>query len=886
MKSRPMGWMRAVRLWLHAVFHRRRLEDELAEEFQFHLEQQAEAFVDRGLAPDEARRKALQTFGAVETRKEECRDIWLAQTVENCSRDLRYALRVLGRNRGFSIVVMLSLALGIGANTAIFSLVDALVLRPLPYRDAQLLMVLSETNRSNEEMMASLPDFTAWRNQSQSFSNMAAVEGSNLTLTGSGQAARLLGRTVSPSFLKILGVHPLLGRDFSDEDNRPGAAATAILSYELWQRQFGGDRHILGRALDLDGRTATVIGVLSSSFRFRYGGDIYLPIGPEEQSQTEREDRYGTLVIAKLKDGVTIAAARNEMDMIARQLQTAYPGSNSGINVIVRPLSELIAGSLRATVLAIWIAAGLLLLLVCANIANLQLAKAAAGRRELSIRVALGAPRQRLLMQTLLESGILVACGTITGCALAYISLPILTALLPFDIRLYVHAVINIRAIEFTVLAALITTVLTGLFSGMNISLDAGWELVKSGSRAVSAGFRRFSGRSALITSEIAIAAILLIGAGLLLKSLERLEDTNPGFQTGRLLTARLTLPADRYRTRKSQVDIFNRLVESVNAIPGVVSASRTACMPLAGKGCGTSTFQIEGRPLTQRQDLPSAQSNAIGVGYLKTMDIPLLRGRSFTVQDDAQRKPVVLVNRRFVEKYFAHEDPIGKRIWVGAAESHPPLATIVGVIGNVRREQLDEPAPPEITEAIRQRGGIFQQLVVRMRSENTSEIAAAVRKAVANIDANIPVFDVRTMDWYVDNQTSGRRLPAVLTVIFGITALLLATIGLYGLLAFLVAQRTQEMGVRIAVGARSVDLLRMVIGEGLRLVLLGLALGILGSLAASRILAGLLFGTSATDAWVFIGVSILLMTVAMIACWIPARRTMKLDAMQALRAE
>lgn len=886
MKSRRIARMRSVRLWLRALFRHQQLENEMAEEFQFHLERQIEALVDRGLSPDEARQKALQMVGSIEPQKERCRDAWGTQSVENCVRDLRYALRVLVKNRGFSIVVILSLALGIGANTAIFSLVDALVLQPLPYRDAARLMALSETNRSSEDLWTSWPDFLDWRKQSRSFSSIAAIEGGIMTLTGSGQAVRLVDRAVSSSFLKILGVQPLLGRDFSAEDDRPGAAATAILSYDLWQRQFGGDRYVLGRALNLDGRTATVIGVLPASFRFRYGGDIYLPIGLEEHSQGARTDRYGALAIAKLKESVSIAQARSEMDTIARRLQAAYPASNSGINILVRPLSELVAGSLRRTALAIWIAAGLLLLLVCVNSVNLQLAKAAANQRELSVRAALGASRKRLLMQKLLESGVLVVCGTITGCALAYVSLPVLTGLLPFDIRRYIQPGIHLRAMEFTVLAALITTVFTGFFSGMNISLDASWELLKSGTHTAGGGFRRLSLRSTLIAGEIALAAILLVGAGLLMKSLEKLESINPGFQTNRLLTVRLTLPTGHYPTAKSQVDIFNRLVESVNAIPGVVSASGTACMPLAGKGCGTSTFQIEGQPLTQRQDLPSAQSNAIGVGYLKTMDIPLLQGRRFTLRDDLQREPVILINQRFANKYFAHEDPIGKRIWVGTAESHPPLATIVGIIGNVRREQLDEPAPPEITEAIRQRGGTFQQLVVRMRSENTSEIAAAIRKAVAEIDANIPVFDVRTMDWYLDNQTTNRRLPAVLTTIFGTAALLLAAIGLYGLLAFLITQRTQEMGIRMAVGARPVDLLRMVTWEGLRLTLIGLAFGIFAALAMSHGIAGLLFGTSATDPWTFVGVSILLITVAVIACAVPARRTTKLDAMQALRME
>ncbi len=790
-------------------------------------------------------------------------------------------MRALTHSRGFSAVVILTLAIGVGANTAIFSLVDAVVLRPLPYPDANRIVTLSETNRKGEEMMASWLDFTDWRDQSRSFSGMAAIQANSVNFTGhgvgNGEAIRLYVLSCSHTFFSLVGVHPVLGRDFLAPDDRPGAIPVALLSNSLWKERFGADPHVLGRSIDLSGRTYTIIGVLPASFRFYYPGDLYVPIGLYARSQGTRADRYGTLVVGKVRPDVALATAAREMETIAGRLQQSYPASNGGITVRLHPLTELITGPIRRPLFVLWSAVCFVLLIACANVANLLLARAVSRQREITVRIALGAGRGRLISQLLTESAALAISGAIAGCAIAAAVLPLMVRLLPIELSRFVHIGINPRILGFTLLLTVLTTALFGLIpayrtSGLNPAHSLG-----SGTRTTGANFSKLSATGLLVTTQIALAFMLLIGACLLAQSLMRLDQVNPGFRTDHLLTARLNPGANR------DVD---KLIDKVNSVSGVLGTTAVACLPLAGKDCWFSLFLIEGRPIPRVENVPGAPSNVIAPGYLKTMGIPLLRGRDFSAHDDANSPPVILVNERFARKFFPGEDPIGKRIKPGSPQEMNAYATIVGVIGDVRREQLDQPATPEFLRPMGQTPASSIDLLVRTISPNPLVAAPAVRRAVAEVAPDTPLYFVRSMEFYINYETQSRRFPTFLLSAFAGIAVLLATVGLYGLLSFLVAQRTKELGIRLALGAQSADLMRMVMQQGLGLVIAGLVVGLAGAWELVRVIGALLFATAPNDALVFAAVSCLLLFVAALACWFPARRATKVDPLSALRAE
>ncbi len=759
-----MRWHKRISLVLRSLLLRRRVEAELDEELQFHLQQQIQQNMAAGLTPGEAQRAARQTFQGIEQQKELCRDLRGALPIENLLRDVGYALRVLSHNPSFSLVVITTLALGIGANTAIFSLVDAAILRPLPYPGADRIVALSEADTKGSDLMVSWPDFVDWRNETRSFSAVEALGGINLNLTGSGQAERLHGLRVSASWLSALGVHPLLGRDFLAVDDRPGAVPVAMLSNEIWKRRFGSDPNIIGHHINLDGRAYSVIGILAPAFHFLYARDVYIPIGLDADQQPGRGVRSVARVLARLKPNVSMETASAELKTIAHRLEGAYPEYDSGVTATIRPFAELVAAPARRGLLTLSASVALLLLIACANVASLLLSRASNREREIAIRIALGAGRRQLISQLLTESGLLAFAGAAAGCVLAAAVLPSLALLVPMDqgeMEQYVRPTLNLGVLIFTVCLTVFTTVLFGLVPALRMS-SAEPKLLGSGTRATSTGFQMLAFRNLLVTAQIAFALVLLVGAGLLIQSLLRLRSTDIGFGAEHLLTARLKLPSSHYSDAAARSAYFSRLIDQLDAIPGIVKASGATCAPFAGKDCWPSVFAIEGQPNSRPENMLHAYFNAIEHGYLKTMQIPLLRGRDLNAHDGLYREAVALVNASFARKFFPNGDPVGRRIFEGFG-ANKNVYRIVGVVGDARRDSPDIPPVPEVFLSVPQIGPDALELVMRTALPNPLLISPEILRAARQLDPDVPLYDFRSMKWYFDYQTANRRFPTLL---------------------------------------------------------------------------------------------------------------------------
>jgi predicted permease len=872
---------------LRSLLLRNRVEAELDEGLQLHLERQAQEGLAAGLTPMEAQRVARQALSGIEQQKELCRETRGILLVETLFRDLRYALRVFSRSPGFALVVTVTLALGIGANTAIFSLIEATVLRPLPYPDADRLIALSEIDRQGDDVMVSWPDFVDWQNQTTSFSAIAALGGINFNLTGHGQAERLHGLRVSASFLSALGVHPLLGRDFVDADDRAGAVPVALLSNELWKRRFGGDPSIVGSNINLDGRTYSVIGVLAQSFRFLYARDIYIPIGLDANKQPNRGVRSVARVLARLKPNISMRAAGSELKILSQRLEKTYPEYDNGIQATIRPFAVLVAAPARCGLLTLSIGVGFLLLIACANVASLLLSRASSRQREIAVRVAVGAGRLRLISQLLTESGLLAFAGAVFGSVLAAAFLPALALLVPMDqgeMQQYVRPTLNIGVLSFTIFLAVLTTVLVGLVPALRMSSSES-DPLRSGARATASGFQKLSFQTLLVAAQIALSVILLMGAGLLAQSLLRLQNTNIGFQPDHLITVRLKLPSTAYPGTAQRSSFFNRLMERLDAIPGVVKASGATCLPFTGKDCWPSVFVIEGQPNLRVEDLSHAHFNAIETGYFKTMQIPLIQGRDLNEHDDLDHERVVLINESFGRQFFPRNNPVGKRILEGYGAGKNSYR-IVGVVGDARRESPDIPPEAEVFLPVPQVGPDALELVIRTELQNPQAISREIIRAARELDPDVPLYDFRSMKWYFNYQTAKRRFPTLLLSAFAGIATSLAAIGLYGLISYFVAQRTKEWGIRIALGAQTSDVVGTVVKQGLQIVIGGLLAGFAGAWAMTRFIRALLFATRPNDTATLIGICGLVTTVALFACWLPAHGAASIDPALTLRAD
>ncbi len=810
--------------------------------------------------------------------------------METLWQDLRLGARSLFKQPTFTIAAVIALALGIGANTAIFSVVDAVLLRALPYRDADRLVTVWEHNktRGNTQNVINLGNFYDWKTQNRVFEDMATFFDLTANLTSGGEPEEIPSQIATPNLFNVLGVNPIMGRTFTEDDGKPGAARVVALSFGLWQRRFGGDPQIIGRKLILNGNETTVVGVMPADFNWHVKGgsmtrkmaEMWAPWQIEE-SMKQRRGRFASAV-ARLKPGVTFEQAQAEMNVIGGQLERSYDfNANWGVNVV--PLRTQFTGEIRLALFVLLGAVGMVLLIACANVANLLLARAAGRQREVAVRAALGAGRWRIVRQLLTESLLLAGLGGLAGLALAWWGTDLLVSLAPPDLLNLPQVKINAAVLGFTLAVSMLTGVIFGLvpaFEATRLNLT---ESLKEGGKNIGGGMRSHRLRNSLVVAEIALALVLLVGAGLLIRSFARLQGVDPGFNAHNVLTMKVSLPARKYDTDQKRIDFFRQAVAQMQTLPGVESAGAVSFLPFAAPHAGTGV-EIEGRP-----KLPPGQGLNTGVivtdlNYFRTMRIPLKRGRLFTDQEAAEMRHVVVVNEAFAEKNFPGEDPLGKRVVIHMKNDNQPCE-IIGIVGDSKHMNLDaEVKPmsywphPELTYS----GMTF---VIRTKGEPTA-VANAARNVIRALDPEQPVADVRTMESLIGTSVARARFNTLLLTIFAVVALLLASLGIYGVMAYSVAQRTHEIGVRMALGARAGDVLRLVVRRGMALALGGVAIGVIASFALTRLMTTLLFNVSATDPLTFIGIPLLLSLVSLLACLIPARRAAKVDPMVALRYE
>jgi len=805
--------------------------------------------------------------------------------METLVQDLRFSLRMLLKNPGFTAVAAITLALGIGANTAIFSVVNAVLLRPLPYRDPSRLVLMNESSKQLPDMSVSYPNYLDWRDRSRSFERIAAVQPAQYTLSGVDRPERLGGWNVTADFFPTLGIAPLVGRDLTAQDDRPGAPPVALLTYGLWQRRFGGDPSVVGRALTLSGRSVAVIGVLPRQFRFYYGdADLFLPLGLDADRLKDRDEHPGIYVVARLRPGATAQTAFADMDAIARGLEKEHPESNSGNRVAVKLLQDDVVSILRPVLVVLAGAVGFVLLIACANVANLLLARASTREKEIAIRRALGASRRRVLLQVMTESALLSLFGGGLGLLLAAWLSDVLLSLLPAGLPRMDEVRLDATVLGFTLVLSLLTGLVFGIAPAWQASRSDVLEPLKETARGSSSGRGQQRFRSVLVVSEVALALVLLAGAGLMARSFERLQEVRPGFRPGNVLSVQLVLPELKYKTKDEITSFADQMVARVEALPGVEAAGTVNPLPLTQEGWQTD-YQIEGRPVPARGEAPNSDYHVVSGAYFKAMGIPLVRGRLFDDSDREGTTPVVLVNETLARRYWPDGDAVGKRMRTGSVDQPGPWLTVVGVVGDVRQYGLDQEQKTQYYRPERQLALHPMSLVLRAQGDPEA-LSAALRRAVQSIDPDQPIYNIRSMDSLLATTLAPRRVSLLLLATFAVTALLLAGVGIYGVLAYSVTRRTHEIGIRMALGARRADVLVMVLRQGLRLVLAGAALGVAAAFGLTRLMSSLLFGVSPTDPATLGAVCVVLVGVALLACLVPARRASGVDPMIALRCE
>jgi putative ABC transport system permease protein len=798
--------------------------------------------------------------------------------------DLKFAVRMLVKSPGFALVAILTLALGIGANTAIFSVVNAVLLRPLPFKNSAQLVVLRETHKNVGNVSVSYPDFLDWRQQSHSFAAMAAINNMGFNLSGVAQPEYIGGYAVSPNFLALLGVHPILGRDLLPSEEKPGTTPVILLSYQLWQSHLGGDSGVVGRSITLDGRRFSIVGILPPTFRFLDRTDVIVPIGVFAADLTERGERGDMDVVGRLSSGVPLSEAAVEMNTITARLAEQYPLSNYGFGAHLASFREEFSGDTRLAVLVLFGAVVFVLLIACVNVANLFLVRGAARAREIALRLAFGASRGRVIRQMLTESLLLAFCGGVLGLILGAWGISALGYLLPADSLQTMGVRMDLSVFLFAGTIIILVAFAFGLIPARQATRPDLHETLKEGGRSATSSSAQHRLRGALAIAETALALVLLVGAGLMLKSLYHLIQVSPGFQPAHVLTMEMDLRTDQYSKDPAILNFWQQVLDRVRVIPGVQSAALGTVVPLTGNH-DRSDVTIEGLPLPGPGEFPHPDYHIISSAYTTAMGIPLLRGRTFTDSDNETAPLVGLVNATMARRFWTNGDPVGKRILREQPSGDEKWITIVGVVADTKLYGLDNPARLEVYYPYRQRPYSDMNLVVRS-AVDPSGLTASVRAAVAAIDKDQPIFAVHTMQQLVDDSISTRRLTLVLLGIFSALALLLAAIGIYGVMAYTVALRTQEIGIRMALGAQRRDVLRLVLGQGARIAFFGVAIGLAAAAALARLLSSLLFSVSASDPVTFAAVAVLLVAVALLACYIPARRALRVDPIIALRYE
>jgi predicted permease len=878
-------------------------EAEIIEELSQHLEDEFERAVSRGATEEEARQTVLTelqesdllapSLKRVERRVQQNPIVMGTERKRNMfadlSQDVRYGARMLLKNPAFTAIAVLALALGIGANTAIFSVVNTLLLRPLPYKNPSQLVVIWEnaTHLGFPKNTPSPANFLDWQKQNTLFEGMGAFAERTFNLTGIGEPERLDGRRVSANLFDLLGVKAIIGRTFVAEEDKPGTKV-AILNESLWKRRFGSDPGVIGRALTLNGESYTVVGVLPSSVRLPSFGNwrdqVWVPLAFPADEAASRGSHF-LEVIGRMKAGLSLPQARAEMETIAARLAQQYPEHNVRIGSVVNPLHEEVVGNMKPALLILLGAVAFVLLIACANVANLLLARAAVRHKEIALRLALGADRARLTKQLLVESVMLSMLGGVVGLALAYAGLRILTRFIPPDVANADTIVIDGKVLLFTLLIALVTGLVFGLAPASQASHFNLNDTLKEGGRDSGAGPRGKRLRSVLVIAEVAVSFILLIGAGLLINSFMHLRNLDPGFHADHLLTLNIDLSETKYPDNPKRVAFFDEVVRRVQALPGVRSVAVAGNLPFTYNG-DSMPIGVEGIPDPPPDQHPDVVYRAVGPGYFSTMGIPLARGRDFNDQDSLDANPVVVVSEKTAKHYWPDSDPIGKRIKNGSTTADAPWRTVIGVVKDVRQNDFIAEPKMQMYFTYRQLRSLMPNALIVRTAVDPLSLGASVRNAIWAVDKDQTVANIDSMEHIVAGAVARQRFSMLLLAIFAGIALVLAAVGIYGVMSYSVAQQTREIGIRMALGAQRGDVLKMTVKQGLRLVGLGLVIGLVAAFILTRVMASLLFGISATDPLTFISISLVLLSVAILASYIPALRATRVDPMIALRAQ
>ena len=801
--------------------------------------------------------------------------------------DLRYGIRTLAKRPAFTLVAIATLALGIGASTVIFTVVDAALLRGLPYKEPDRLYHLWERKPTQEfsKREMSYPDYQDYQ-QNSVFEGLAAYTGGGAILTGLGEPEQIAAPRVSANFFSVLGVEPLIGRTFQSGEDTPNGPRVTVLTYAYWQRRFGGDPGVVGRAITINGNSFTIVGVLPASFQFALrNSDLWLPYQPT-QNQLTRRFLHGTNLIGRLKPGVTAEQAQSEMNVIAGRIEQQFNDSHAGTTARVVPLQEEIIGTVRPILFVLLAAVAFVLLIACANVASLLLTRSLARQKEVAVRAALGASRWRVVRQLLTEALLLSLAGGAVGLFIAYWGVPALVATLPQNqlnaLPFLKSLQIDLGILGFSFGLSLLTGIVFGIVPALQSSrLDLN-EVLKEGGRHSTAGAGQRL-RSALVVGEIAMAVVLLVGAGLMMKSLLRLLQTNVGFNTENLLTMGIVLSPAKYQDANQVTNFYTQLHERVRALPGVAGAGTVDILPV--NGGNTTRFNVDGDPIPPPGKETEANLRVVNEHYFQTIGVPLLAGRFFDERDNTGAPTVVIIGKTIADRLFAGRDPVGRKLRYASIQIDP--VTIVGVVGDVKITGLDEEVKPVLYYPFRQNGGFNANLVVRTNTDPTS-LTNAVRGEVRNLDPDAAILNVNTMEKMISQTQASfiRRFPALLIGIFAGVALLLASIGIYGVVSYSVSQQIHYIGIRMALGAGPGDILKMVLKQGMVLALAGIAIGVAASLALMRLLTTLLYQVTTTDVSTFAIVAGTLFTVALLACYLPARRATKVDPLVALRYE
>jgi putative ABC transport system permease protein len=886
-------WTR-FRSWTRAMLRRGRMEHDMEEELRFHIEARAADLKSRGVAEQDALRQARLEFGGLETTKEECRDAVGVSFLETLFQDVRHGLRAMLRMPTFTAIAVMVLALGIGANTAIFSVIDAVLLRPLAYRDSRRLVTIL----MNGEGPVSVANYIDWRDQSRSFSAMGAADFWSPNLTGIDAPEHVAGLKVTQSLFSMLGIEPILGRLFVEGEDKEGADHEVILSYRLWQRRFSGDRNVLGKPIVLDGGAYVVVGVMPQGFQFApfWATKAELWVPNAFGARIHNRGGNSLRIFARLKEDVSLTQARSEIASITARLEQQYPGSNR--NVVVTPLKEKVVGPIQTPLLVLLGAVAFVLLITCANVAHMLLARAAARQKEVAVRVALGAGRKRIVRQFLTESLLLGVLGGVAGLGLAVVATRALIAMSPSNIPRVQTVSIDLRAALFLFSATIFTSVGFGLAPALQASSVNMNDTLKEAGRGTSEGFRRSRLRSLLVISEFALALMLLVGAGLMIRTFAALEAVDAGFNPHNVISMMVSVSGSKEEDPGSREIFYRQLIERVRSLPGVQAAGAINHLPLAGDLWGWH-FAIEGRSKPRPGEAPHAVYRMVTPGYFSAMRLRLVRGRDIAETDNVRAPGVVIINAQAAREYWPGEDPIGKRVCFDDDTTNPSAwLTVIGIAKDAKQDSWTDKATPEVylaafqnhdylgdsgSEASRHMNYIT--LVARSAGDPAA-VASAIKEATWSFDRNLAISQVVTMDEVVAEANAPARFEMLLLTIFAGVALVLAAVGIYGVISYSASRRTHEIGVRMSLGATRADVLLLLLQQGVWLAFLGSLTGIAGALLISRLMTKLLYGVQPTDPATFVTVAAGLGAVAVIACYVPARRAMRVDPMVALRYE